>query len=79
MTRETFTPVKIGGLGLGRFGRLHASKLARLAEADLVALALVIQWPDFRLWLDGGQPPGVGSGHRPEDSGPARARGSTAQ
>ena len=30
--------MKIGVLGLGRFGRLHALTLARLAEADLVAL-----------------------------------------
>jgi predicted dehydrogenase len=31
-------PVKIGVVGLGRFGRLHALTLARVAEADLVAL-----------------------------------------
>lgn len=38
MTQNSFAPVKIGVLGLGRFGRLHALTLARLAEADLVAL-----------------------------------------
>ena len=31
-------PVKIGVIGLGRFGRLHALTLSRLAEAELVAL-----------------------------------------
>jgi predicted dehydrogenase len=31
-------PVKIGVVGLGRFGRLHAATLARLAEAELVAV-----------------------------------------
>ncbi len=30
--------MKVGVVGLGRFGRLHALTLARLAEADLVAL-----------------------------------------
>jgi predicted dehydrogenase len=38
MTLKAFDPVKIGVLGLGRFGRLHALTLARLAEADLVAV-----------------------------------------
>jgi predicted dehydrogenase len=38
MTQKSFAPVKIGVVGLGRFGRLHALTLARLAEADLVAL-----------------------------------------
>src|SRR5436305_11173903 len=38
MTQKSFAPVKVGVLGLGRFGRLHALTLARLAEADLVAL-----------------------------------------
>ncbi|MBM4068268.1 MAG: Gfo/Idh/MocA family oxidoreductase [Planctomycetes bacterium] len=36
--QKTFTPVKIGVVGLGRFGRLHALTLAGLAEADLVAV-----------------------------------------
>lgn len=31
-------PVKVGVIGLGRFGRLHALTLAGLAEAELVAL-----------------------------------------
>jgi predicted dehydrogenase len=38
MTQKSFAPVKVGVVGLGRFGRLHALTLARLAEADLVAL-----------------------------------------
>lgn len=38
MTQKSLAPVKVGVLGLGRFGRLHALTLARLAEADLVAL-----------------------------------------
>src|SRR5262245_9304191 len=38
MTQKTFAPGKVGVIGLGRFGRLHALTLARLAEADLVAL-----------------------------------------
>src|SRR6516162_7004704 len=38
MTPKGFAPVKVGVIGLGRFGRLHALTLARIAEADLVAL-----------------------------------------
>jgi len=38
MTHNSFAPVKVGVVGLGRFGRLHALTLARLAEAELVAL-----------------------------------------
>src|SRR3977135_4361726 len=38
MTQKSLVPVKIGVLGLGRFGRLHALTLARLAEAQLVGL-----------------------------------------
>jgi predicted dehydrogenase len=38
MIQKSLAPVKVGVLGLGRFGRLHALTLARLAEADLVAL-----------------------------------------
>jgi len=34
----TFQPVKIGVVGLGRFGRLHAWTVAALVEAELVAL-----------------------------------------
>jgi predicted dehydrogenase len=38
MTQKGCAPVKVGVVGLGRFGRLHALTLARIAEADLVAL-----------------------------------------
>lgn len=36
--RKTFEPVRIGVIGLGRFGRLHSLTLARLAEAELVGV-----------------------------------------
>lgn len=36
--KTTFEPVKIGVIGLGRFGRLHSLTVARLAEAELVAV-----------------------------------------
>jgi predicted dehydrogenase len=38
MPQEPFTPVKVGVVGLGRFGRLHALTLKGLAEAELVGL-----------------------------------------
>jgi predicted dehydrogenase len=38
MTQPLFEPVRIGVIGLGRFGRLHALTLAGLAEANLVGL-----------------------------------------
>ena len=38
MNQRSFEPVKIGVIGLGRFGRLHALTLAGLAEADVVGL-----------------------------------------
>lgn len=38
MPKEPFPPVRVGVVGLGRFGRLHALTLAKLAEAELVAL-----------------------------------------
>jgi predicted dehydrogenase len=38
MNQKSHPPVKVGVVGLGRFGRLHALTLARLAEAELVAL-----------------------------------------
>jgi predicted dehydrogenase len=38
MTQANIEPVKIGVIGLGRFGRLHALTLAGLAEAELVGL-----------------------------------------
>lgn len=53
--------VKVGVVGLGRFGRLHALTLSRLAEADLVAVvarrqtsldALAKELPDVPGWTD---------------------------
>lgn len=38
MGKAAFKPVRIGVVGLGNFGRLHALTLAGLAEAELVAL-----------------------------------------
>ncbi|MFO0968463.1 MAG: Gfo/Idh/MocA family oxidoreductase [Gemmataceae bacterium] len=38
MPRKPFSPVKLGVIGLGRFGRLHALTAAALAEAELVTL-----------------------------------------
>lgn len=38
MHPKSFEPVRIGVIGLGRFGRLHALTLSRLAEATLVGL-----------------------------------------
>ena len=38
MLQQNFVPVKIGVIGLGRFGRLHALTLANLPAAELVAL-----------------------------------------
>lgn len=57
----TFAPVKIGVVGLGNFGLLHASTLAGLAEAHLVALvarrqasldAIAKNFPGVPGWLD---------------------------
>ena len=54
-------PVKIGVVGLGRFGRLHALTLAKLAEAELVGLlarrpdslaAVAAELPGVRGWTD---------------------------
>ena len=36
--KSSFEPVKIGVIGLGRFGRLHSLTVAGLAEANLVGL-----------------------------------------
>lgn len=56
-----FTPVKVGVIGLGRFGRLHALTLSGLAEAELVALvarrqesldALHRELPDVPGWTN---------------------------
>jgi predicted dehydrogenase len=38
MTSTRFDPVRIGVIGLGRFGRLHALTLANLAEAELAGV-----------------------------------------
>ena len=38
MNQTSFQPVRIGVIGLGRFGRLHALTLANLPEAKLVGL-----------------------------------------
>ncbi|MDG1897431.1 MAG: Gfo/Idh/MocA family oxidoreductase [Fuerstiella sp.] len=38
MHAQRFEPVRIGVVGLGRFGRLHSLTLAGLAEADLVGV-----------------------------------------
>jgi len=38
MKQKNFEPVKIGVIGLGRFGRLHSLTLDGLAEANLVGL-----------------------------------------
>ncbi|WP_425613410.1 Gfo/Idh/MocA family protein [Anatilimnocola sp. NA78] len=55
------SPVKIGVVGLGRFGRLHALTLSKLAEAELVALvsrrqtsldALAGEVPGVRGWTN---------------------------
>src|SRR5205823_2207255 len=64
MKRKNFAPVKVGVVGLGRFGRLHALTLARLAEADLVALvarrranldSLAPEFPGVPGWTDLGE------------------------
>src|SRR5499425_3641417 len=61
MTQKGVEPVKVGVIGLGRFGRLHALTLARLAEAELVALvarrqasldSLAAELPGVPGWTD---------------------------
>ena len=61
MSGNRFDPVKIGVIGLGKWGRLHAATLAGLAEAELVALearrqasldAVTEQLGDVPGWLD---------------------------
>lgn len=61
MNQKSHSPVKIGVIGLGRFGRLHALTLAGLAEAELVALvsrrqasldALTSELPGVPGWTD---------------------------
>jgi predicted dehydrogenase len=59
MSRGNSAPVRIGVVGLGRFGRLHALTLAGLAEAELVAVvarrqesldAMAQELPDVHGW-----------------------------
>lgn len=59
MIRKDFAPVRIGVVGLGRFGRLHALTLAGVAEAELVAVvarrqesldAMAQELPGVRGW-----------------------------
>jgi predicted dehydrogenase len=61
MSTSSFQPVKVGVVGLGRFGRLHALTLAGLAEAELVGLvsrrqaslvALAKELPGVPGWTD---------------------------
>ena len=61
MARKSFVPVKVGVIGLGRFGRLHALTLDKLAEAELVGLvarrqesldALAGELPGVRGWTN---------------------------
>lgn len=58
---RTFEPVKLGVIGLGRFGRLHSLTLSSLAEAELVGVVarrqasldtLRSELPNARGWLD---------------------------
>lgn len=60
-TPRSIQPVKIGVIGLGRFGRLHSLTLAGLAEAEFVGVVarrqasldnLQRELPDVRGWLD---------------------------
>lgn len=55
------SPVKIGVIGLGRFGRLHSLTLSKLAETELVAIvarrqasldALAVELPGVPGWTD---------------------------
>lgn len=57
----TFEPVKIGIVGVGNFGRLHALTLAGMAEAELVAMVgrdrnklnrLQQEFPGVQIWTD---------------------------
>ncbi|MDP7206829.1 MAG: Gfo/Idh/MocA family oxidoreductase, partial [Pirellulaceae bacterium] len=61
MNGQPGSPLKVGVIGLGRFGRLHSLTLAGLAEADLVAMvarrqesldALAGELPGVPGWLD---------------------------
>lgn len=55
------TPVRVGAIGLGRFGRLHSLTLSGLAEAELVGVVarrqasldkLRMELPDVPGWID---------------------------
>ena len=59
--QRSIQPVRVGVIGLGRFGRLHSLTLAGLAEAELVGVVarrqtsldnLQRELPDVRGWLD---------------------------
>ena len=61
MSQTNFDPVKVGVIGLGRFGRLHSLTLSGLAEAELVAVvarrqasldALAEELPDVPGWTN---------------------------
>jgi predicted dehydrogenase len=61
MSGGNFEPVKVGVIGLGRFGRLHSLTANGLAEAELVALvarrqerldALTAELPGVPSWTD---------------------------
>ena len=61
MTHQESHPVKVGVIGLGRFGRLHALTAARLEESQLVAVvarrqasldALATELPQTPGWTD---------------------------
>jgi predicted dehydrogenase len=61
MSVKKLSPVRVGVVGLGNFGRLHARTLAGLAEAELVAVvarrqaslnALATELPGVPGWLD---------------------------
>jgi predicted dehydrogenase len=61
MKQRNSDPVKIGVIGLGRFGRLHALTLAQLVESELVGLvtrrqasldALAKELPGIPGWTD---------------------------
>lgn len=61
MSGKNFEPVKLGVIGLGRFGRLHSLTVAGLAEAELVGFvarrqasldALAAELPDVPGWTN---------------------------
>lgn len=61
MSTQLFQPVKVGVIGLGRFGQLHSLTLNAIAEAELVALvarrqesldALAAELPGIPGWTD---------------------------